>query len=49
MSELTKQPYEKCLKDMDRDHYMDAEEALVYGIIDEILYKRPDEDEEGNK
>lgn len=29
--------YEKVLKDMDRDHWMSAEEALEYGLIDKII------------
>ncbi len=34
------QPYDKVYKDTDRDNYMTAEEALEYGIIDQIYYKR---------
>ena len=36
-------------KDADRDHYMNAEEAKSYGVVDEILTKTPvteDEDED---
>ena len=36
----TGQPYEKVLSDMDRDYFLTAEEALQYGIIDEIVTKR---------
>lgn len=36
-SERTGQPVEKVEKDMDRDHFMTAEEALQYGIIDQII------------
>lgn len=32
-----KKDYEKVLKDMDRDHWMSAEEALEYGLIDKII------------
>ena len=28
-------------KDTDRDHYLNAEEALSYGLIDKVLEKRP--------
>lgn len=28
-------------KDMDRDHFMTAEEAKVFGIIDEVIDQRP--------
>jgi len=33
----TKQPLKKIEKDTDRDYYMTAEEALVYGLIDKIV------------
>lgn len=37
LSERTGQPLEKVQKDVERDYFMDAEEALAYGIIDEII------------
>ena len=40
LSETTGQPLERVMQDTERDHYMTAEEALEYGIIDEILTKR---------
>lgn len=40
MAEKTGQPEEKVEKDVDRDNYMSAEEALAYGLIDEIYDKR---------
>ncbi|MEK5494306.1 ATP-dependent Clp endopeptidase proteolytic subunit ClpP [Paenibacillus sp. FSL R7-0297] len=36
-AERTGQPAEKVEKDMDRDYFMSAEEALEYGIIDTII------------
>ncbi|WP_188456417.1 ATP-dependent Clp endopeptidase proteolytic subunit ClpP [Virgibacillus oceani] len=36
-SERTGQPFEKVEKDTDRDHFMTAEEAKEYGIIDKII------------
>ncbi|AKG34215.1 MULTISPECIES: ATP-dependent Clp endopeptidase proteolytic subunit ClpP [Paenibacillus] len=36
-SERTGQPEAKVEKDMDRDYFMSAEEALEYGIIDTII------------
>ncbi|MDF2883968.1 MAG: clpP [Clostridiaceae bacterium] len=36
-SEKTGQPIEKIEKDMERDFFMSAEEALSYGIIDKVL------------
>ncbi len=40
LSEQSGQPLEKVQKDTDRDHYMSAEEALEYGLIDKIFDKR---------
>ena len=36
----TSQPLEKVEKDVDRDYYMSAKEALEYGIVDKIFDKR---------
>ena len=35
-AEMTGQPIEKVRQDVERDHFMSAQEALEYGIIDEI-------------
>ena len=40
MSEMTGQPLEKLQQDVERDHFMSAEEGLAYGIIDEIYQPR---------
>lgn len=40
-SNLSGQPLEKIEQDMERDFYMAADEAKAYGIIDDILTKRP--------
>ncbi len=37
MSERTGQPLEKVQKDVERDYFMTADEALAYGILDEII------------
>jgi ATP-dependent Clp protease protease subunit len=37
ISKETGQPLEKVVKDTERDYYMSAQEALDYGIIDEVL------------
>jgi ATP-dependent Clp protease protease subunit len=37
IAEATGQPLERIEKDTDRDFYMNAEEALEYGIIDKVL------------
>ncbi len=36
----TGQTYEKIAADTERDHYMNAEEALAYGLIDAVVTKR---------
>lgn len=38
-SERTGQPLEKVEKDMDRDYFMSAYEAMEYGIIDKVITK----------
>ena len=40
LAENTGKPVEQVMKDTERDNYMTAEEALEYGLIDEILTKR---------
>ena len=40
ISEKTSQKYDKVEKDSDRDYWMTAEEALKYGMIDEIITKK---------
>lgn len=37
LSENTGQPLDKIQNDTERDHFMDAEESLEYGIVDKIL------------
>jgi ATP-dependent Clp protease protease subunit len=37
LSKHTNQPREKVEKDIDRDYYMSAEEAMEYGIIDKVI------------
>ena len=40
MAEMTGQPLEKIQHDVERDYFMSAQEALEYGIIDEIYQPR---------
>jgi len=40
IAQHTEQPLEKVSKDMERDYFMTAEEAVLYGIIDEVLTQR---------
>ena len=37
----TGQTIETILKDSDRDHFMSAEEARAYGLVDEVFERRP--------
>jgi len=37
----TGQTLKKVMKDMDRDYFMSADEALEYGIVDKVLSERP--------
>jgi ATP-dependent Clp protease protease subunit len=41
LAERTGQTYEKVVQDTERDYFMSAHEALDYGIIDQVLAKRP--------
>ncbi|MBQ7599003.1 MAG: ATP-dependent Clp endopeptidase proteolytic subunit ClpP [Clostridia bacterium] len=40
LAENTGKPIEQIAVDTDRDNFMSAEEALEYGLVDKILYKR---------
>ncbi len=37
LSDLTGQPYEKICSDTERDHWLTPEEAMKYGMIDEVV------------
>ena len=37
----TGQPIEKIERDVERDYFMAAEEAKIYGVVDEVLDRRP--------
>ena len=43
ISSHTTQPYEQVARDTDRDHYLNPEQAMQYGIIDEVLSKQSKE------
>jgi ATP-dependent Clp protease protease subunit len=45
LSQHTGQPLERIEKDTDRDYYMNATEAVAYGIVDIIAEKQPDNSE----
>ena len=40
LHDTTNQPKDKIEKDIDRDNYLKAQEALEYGLIDRVLEKR---------
>ena len=46
LSDNTGQPYDKIARDTDRDYYLTPEQALDYGIIDEILHQAAEGKEE---
>jgi len=37
LSDNCNQPLEKVMNDFDRDYWMDAQESLAYGIVDQLL------------
>ncbi len=45
----TGQPYDKIAKDTDRDFYLSAEQAVEYGLVDEILVKEEPEESKESK
>ena len=40
LSRHSGQPYKKIEKDADRDYWMTSDEAVQYGLIDEVLKRR---------
>ena len=43
LSENTGKDYEQVCRDTERDNFMDAEEALAYGLIDKVFKNRGDQ------
>jgi ATP-dependent Clp protease protease subunit len=41
LAEKTGQPLEKIERDTERDYYLSADEAKEYGLVDEVISKRP--------
>jgi ATP-dependent Clp protease, protease subunit len=41
LSERTGQPIEKIRNDTERDYFLDADEAKAYGLVDQVISKRP--------
>ena len=48
LADNTGQPYDKIAMDTDRDYYLTAEQATEYGLIDEILGAKKEEEKEGS-
>ena len=44
IADPTGQPYEKVATDSDRDYFLTSADAKEYGLIDEILLARRDEE-----
>ena len=40
IAQHTGQPLEKVAKDTDRDYILTAEEAVAYGVVDEVITSR---------
>ena len=40
-TKVTGQPYDKVVKDTDRDNFLTAEQSVAYGLADGIITKRP--------
>jgi len=40
LAEITEQPFEKLVKDTERDYYMTGEQAKKYGIVDEVITRK---------
>ena len=41
LAERTGQPLEKIRNDTERDYFLDADEAKAYGLVDQVISKRP--------
>jgi ATP-dependent Clp protease protease subunit len=41
LADRTGQPLEKIERDTERDYYLSAEESKEYGLIDQVISKRP--------
>ena len=41
LAERTGQALEKIQRDTDRDYFLEAEEAKAYGLVDQVIAKRP--------
>ena len=44
----TGQPLQKLKDDMERDKFMNAEEAVAYGLVDKVITNRAEDDDQDN-
>lgn len=44
LADKTGQPYERVCEDTERDHWLEAEEAVEYGLVDEVFTRREKND-----
>ncbi|MDI6741279.1 MAG: ATP-dependent Clp protease proteolytic subunit, partial [Smithella sp.] len=49
LAELTGQPLNKIVNDTERDYFMTSQQAKEYGLIDEIIARKPDASTQKNK
>ena len=49
MAQHTGQDYEKVAQDTDRDNFLSADDAVEYGLIDQVMSNRPDSDNKDSK
>lgn len=45
LSEETGRPIEQILKDWDRDYFMSAQEAVEYGLVDQVIVRQSEQQE----
>jgi ATP-dependent Clp protease protease subunit len=48
LAQHTGQPVSKIQEDTERDYFLGGDEAKQYGLIDTVLFKRPDNKQENN-
>jgi len=42
LADLTGQPLAKIINDTERDYFMSSQQAKEYGLIDDIIIRKPD-------
>jgi ATP-dependent Clp protease protease subunit len=49
LAQHTGKPVETIAKDTDRDFFLGPEEAKAYGLVDNVLFKPPADDDEADR